>query len=79
MFGLTIIGGIVITTLAFVDETIDICINKLFWNSETLINGISKNNFGNLLNLATKESIQQQVLYSSRWCCHGVPSRSNIS
>ena len=54
MVGLTTIGGIVTTTLAFIDETIDICIKKLFQNSGTLVNGISKNNFYNLLNLATK-------------------------
>ena len=35
------------------DETIDIFINKLFPNSETLI--ISKNDFCNLLNFSTKE------------------------
>ena len=34
------------------DETIDIFINKLFPNSETLI---SKNDFCNLLNFSTKE------------------------
>ena len=54
MVGLTTIGGIVTTTLAFIDETIDICIKKLFQNSGTLVNGISKNNFYNLLNLTTK-------------------------
>ena len=54
MVGLTTIGGIMTTTLAFMDETIDICIKKLFQNSGTLVNGISKNNFYNLLNLATK-------------------------
>ena len=35
------------------DETIDICIKKL---SQTLVQGISKNDFHDLLNLATKES-----------------------
>ena len=39
------------------DETIDICIKKLFSNPETLMKGISKNNFRDLLNLATKESL----------------------
>ena len=33
------------------DETIDVCINK----PETLIHGMSKNDFHNLPNLATKE------------------------
>ena len=39
------------------DETIDICIKKLFSNPETLMKGISKNDFRDLLNLATKESL----------------------
>ena len=38
------------------DETIDICIKKLFKTPETLVEGISKNNFRDLLYLATKES-----------------------
>ena len=37
------------------DETIDIYINKLFQNTETLVNGMSKNDFHDLLNLGTKE------------------------
>ena len=39
------------------DETIDICIKKLFQTPETLVKGISKNDFRDLLNLATKESL----------------------
>lgn len=35
------------------DKTIDICINKLFQNPETLVYGISKNAFRNFLGLAT--------------------------
>ena len=38
------------------DETIDICIKKLFKTPDTLIKGISKNDFRDLLNLANKES-----------------------
>ena len=37
------------------DETIDICIKKLFQNLEALVKGISKNDFRDLLNMATKE------------------------
>ena len=35
------------------DETIDICIKKLFTTPDTLVKGISKNYFRDLLNLAT--------------------------
>ena len=38
------------------DETIDICVKKLFKTLDTLVKGISKNGFRDLLNLATKES-----------------------
>ena len=38
------------------DETIDICVKKLFQTPETLIKGISKNDFRDLLNFSTKES-----------------------
>ena len=38
------------------DETIDICIKKLLKTPDTLVKGISKNNFRDLLNLAPKES-----------------------
>ena len=38
------------------DETIDICVKKLFKTPDTLVKGISKNDFRNLLNLVTKES-----------------------
>ena len=37
------------------DETIDICIKKLFLNPEALVKGISRNGFRDLLNMATKE------------------------
>ena len=37
------------------DETIDTCVKKLFKTRDTLIKGISKNDFRDLLNLATKE------------------------
>ena len=37
------------------DKTIDICVKKLFQTPETLVKGISKYNFRDLLNLATKE------------------------
>ena len=39
------------------DETIDICVKKIFQNLQTLIKRISKNDFCDLLNLATKVSI----------------------
>ena len=38
------------------DETIDIYIKKLFKTPDTLVKGISENDFHDLLNLATKES-----------------------
>ena len=38
------------------DETIDICVKKLFKTSDTLVKGISKNDFCDLLNLAAEES-----------------------
>ena len=38
------------------DETIDICIKKLFKTPDTFVKGISKNDFRDLLNLATNES-----------------------
>ena len=38
------------------DETIDICVKKLFKTSDTLGKEISKNDYRDLLNLATKES-----------------------
>ena len=43
------------TNISF-DETIDVCINKLFQAPEILAKGISKNDFCDLLNLATKDS-----------------------
>ena len=39
------------------DETIDICLKKLFRTPDTLVKGISKNDFSDLLNLVTMESI----------------------
>ena len=38
------------------DETIDICVKRLFETLDTLVKGISKNDFRDLRNLATKES-----------------------
>ena len=38
------------------DETIDICVKKLFKTSDTSVKGIFKNDLCDLLNLATKES-----------------------
>ena len=40
-----------------VDETIDICVMKLFKTPDTLVTGIFKTDNRDLLNLATKESI----------------------
>ena len=37
-------------------ETIDICVKRLFKTLDALVKGISKNDFRDLLNLATKES-----------------------
>ena len=39
------------------DETIDICLKKLFKTPDTLVKGISKTDFRDLLNLDTMESI----------------------
>ena len=36
-------------------QTVDICVNKLSQNPVTLVNGISKNDFRDLLKLATTE------------------------
>ena len=38
------------------NETIDICVKKLLKTPDTLSKGISKNDFRDLLNLATKKS-----------------------
>ena len=38
------------------DETIDICVKKLFETLDTLVKVISKNDFRDILNLATKKS-----------------------
>ena len=37
------------------DETIDICVKKLYKTPDALVKDISKNDFHDLLNLATKE------------------------
>ena len=62
------------------DETIDICIKKLFKTWDNLVKGISKNDFRDLLNLATKESFFTfnnkfyiQVDGAAMGCCYGVP------
>ena len=39
-----------------IHETIDICVKALFKTPDALVKGISKNDFRDLLNLATKES-----------------------
>ena len=44
----------VLFTNITLDETNDICIKKLFKTPDTLVKGISKNDFRDLLNLATK-------------------------
>ena len=63
-----------------VDETINIYVKKLFLTLETLVPGISKNDFRDLLNLTTNESFFtfNSTFYSSRLCCYGLLSRSNI-
>ena len=43
-------------TSVSLDKTIDICIKKLFKTLNTLVKGVSKNDFCDLQNLATKES-----------------------
>ena len=42
--------------LLFTNETTDICVNKL-QNPVTSVNGTSKNDFSDFLNLTTKESV----------------------
>ena len=42
-------------TNILLDETINICVKKLFQTLETLVKGISKNDFRDLLNLTTRE------------------------
>ena len=46
------------------DVTIDICVKKLFKIPDTLVKGISKNDFRGLINLATKESF---FLFSNKF------------
>ena len=46
-----------LSTIIILDETIDICVRKIFETPDTPVKGISKNDFCDLLNLATKESI----------------------
>ena len=46
----------VLFTNISLDETIDICLKKLFKTPDTFVKGISKNDFRDLLNLASKES-----------------------
>ena len=40
----------------FTNILLDVCVKKLFKTSDTLVKGISKNYFRDLLNLGTKES-----------------------
>ena len=47
---------VVLFTNIPLDETIDICVKKLFRTPETFVKGMSKNDFRDFLNLATKES-----------------------
>ena len=54
------LDAVVLFTNIQLDKTNDICVKKLFQNSETLVKVISKNDFRNLLNLATKESFYYQ-------------------
>ena len=54
------LDAVVLFTNIQLDQTNDICVKKLFQNSETLVKVISKNDFRNLLNLATKESFYYQ-------------------
>ena len=46
-------------------ETIDICVKKPFKTPDTLVKGISKNGFRDLLNLATKESF---FTFNNKFC-----------
>ena len=58
------------------DKTIDICVKKVFQTLDSLVKEIPKNDFRDLLNLATKESLftfNINVLHSSRWCATGSP------
>ena len=54
------LDAVVLFTNIQLDKTNDICVKKLFQNPETLVKVISKNDFRNLLNLATKESFYYQ-------------------
>lgn len=45
----------ILFTSTSLDETIGICIKKLFETPETLVKGIPKDHFSDLLTLATKE------------------------
>ena len=56
------------------DETIAICINQLFENTDT-VEGFTKSELKQLFYLATKEScfIFNSLLYK-RWCSNGVTS-----
>ena len=58
----------VLFTNISLDKTIDICLEKVFQAPEILVKGISKNDFRDLLILATK----------SRWCCFWFASWSII-
>ena len=47
------------------DETIDICVNELFPEHDSLCEGLTKDEFRNLLELAAKESI---FLFNGNYC-----------
>ena len=58
------------------DETIDIVTKKVF-EKKRKVNGISKSDFKRLLEISTKGTVfyfNWTILYSKRWCCHGIPS-----
>ena len=59
------------------EETIEICTNELFKESET-VEGLSKTEFKELLSLATKDS---HFIFdeTNRWCGYGFPPRPYIS
>ena len=56
----------VLFTNILLDETIDICVKKPLQTTETLVKGISKNAFRDLLNLATKESFHLRASFIFR-------------
>ena len=61
------------------EETINICVDKLFENN-TKVNNLTKESFRSLLELATLDSFfifDGKILQAERWCSCGFPIGSN--